>query len=354
MRIAIVNADDGAIATLQRLLVEMGHHQVAWVARNGAEAVALAAADVPDLLLMDLLMPAMNGIEATRRITTASRCPILIVAAAVEGQHGEVYEALGAGALDAVTMPTAGPAGMWNGTEALLEKIARIDRTFGPARTDVTGPVARRPVATYASARVSPPVPLVGVGASAGGPSAIATILQSLPREFIGAIVIVQHLDPQFVDGMVVWLGAQSPIPVRLACAGDRPTSGMALVAGGDGHLVLEPGGTLWYSAKSGDPELGPSVDVFFKSVAAHWRGRAVGVLLTGMGRDGAHGLRALRESGAATIVQDRATSAVYGMPKAAAEMNAASDILPLAAIAPRLVELCGATQSFPAGASNG
>jgi two-component system response regulator WspF len=264
-----------------------------------------------------------------------------------------VYEALGAGALDATAMPTAGPAGAWNGAPALLEKIARIDRTFGPAREVNTAPGGRRSGAAATPLAVNPRPPLVGLGASAGGPTAIATILRELPRDFVGAIVIIQHLDPQFVDGMVTWIAAQSAIPVRVAVAGDQPAPGVALVAGGDGHLVLDRIGALRYSLDATDPELRPSIDLFFNSMVAHWHGRAVGVVLTGMGRDGASGLRALRESGATTIVQDRASSAVYGMPKAAAQLDAASDILPLSAIAPRLVGLCGVRPSSSTNARN-
>jgi two-component system response regulator WspF len=354
MRIAIVNADAGAVAVLHHLLVNRGRHQVAWVAHNGAEAVDRAASDIPDLLLMDLMMPVMNGVEATRRIMAASRCPILIVGAAVEGQPSAVYEALGAGALDAAAMPTVGLTGSWNGAPALLEKIARIDRTFGPVRDENTGPFGRHGAATAASGAMIAVPPLVGVGASAGGPAAIAAILHGLPREFFGAVVIVQHLDPQFVNGMVEWIAAQSAIPVRVALAGDRPAPGVALVARSEGHLVLDRVGTLRYSLESGDSEVRPSVDLFFKSMVAHWHGRAVGVVLTGMGRDGASGLRALRESGATTIVQDRESSAVFGMPKAAAQMDAASDILPLAEIAPRLASLCGIRPSSAAGMRHG
>ena len=183
---------------------------------------------------------------------------------------------------------------------------------------------------------------LVAIGASAGGPAAIATILRALPVDFPAAIVIVQHIDADMAVGMADWLSTQTPLPVRAAQEGDRPSPGTALVAATPDHLILKAPERVGYTRDPIDYAYRPSVDAFFQSIRRHWHGDAVGVLLSGMGGDGARGLRALREQGRYTIAQDQQTSAVYGMPKAAARLDAAVDILPVERIAPALIAAVG------------
>ena len=162
------------------------------------------------------------------------------------------------------------------------------------------------------------------IGASAGGPSAVATILRQLPTDFPAGIVIVQHIDGLFAPTMAKWLNGQSHLPVRIAQDGECPQERTVLMAGSNDHLALRPSRVLTYTAEPTATHYRPSIDVFFQSVRRHWTGPTVGVLLTGMGKDGAAGLKALRDAGALTLTQDRATSVVYGMPKAAAALNAA------------------------------
>jgi two-component system response regulator WspF len=184
---------------------------------------------------------------------------------------------------------------------------------------------------------------LLAIGASAGGPAALATLLEGLPKDFPAAIVIVQHVDEQFADGMAEWLGQRSAIPVRVAVNGDRPVAGVALLAGTCDHLVLQSPNWLAYTPDPRDYAYRPSVDAFFHSVRLLWRGDAIGVLLTGMGRDGALGLKALRDAGHHTIAQDEASCVVYGMPKAAAMIGAAVDVLPIDQIAQAVVRVVAA-----------
>jgi two-component system, chemotaxis family, response regulator WspF len=181
---------------------------------------------------------------------------------------------------------------------------------------------------------------LVAIGASAGGPRALANLLAGIPKDFPAAIVIVQHLDEQFAAGMAAWLSHESLLPVRVAEEGDRIVAGTVLLAATNDHLSLKASNRLGYSAEPIDCVYRPSIDVFFGSICAWWTGRAVGVLLTGMGDDGAKGLKSLRSKGHYTIAQDQATSAVYGMPKAAKALGAAIDILPVERIAARLVDI--------------
>jgi two-component system response regulator WspF len=180
---------------------------------------------------------------------------------------------------------------------------------------------------------------LVAIGASAGGPAALAAVLRGLPPDFPAAVVIVQHVDTQFALGMAAWLADQTPLPVRIAADGDRITAGTVLLAGRNDHLVLTSSERFGYTHEANSSLHRPSIDAFFNSIIKHWRGEAVGVLLTGMGRDGAAGLKAMRTRGLYTIAQDETSSAVYGMPKAAAAIDAAVDILPIELIAGRLVQ---------------
>ena len=183
---------------------------------------------------------------------------------------------------------------------------------------------------------------LVAIGASAGGPAAVATVLGGLPKDFSAPIVVIQHVDERFARHIAQWLSESCTVQVRVAEEGDRPVAGTALLAGTNSHLILTGPERLGYSNLPIHALHRPSVDAFFNSICEHWRGEAIGVLLTGMGRDGAEGLKALREKGHHTIAQDQASSAVYGMPKEAARINAAVEILAIERIAPRLAALAG------------
>jgi len=335
VRIGIVNDLAGVAALLQRVVSDDPAHRVVWIALNGAEAIELCAKETPDLILMDMLMPAMDGVETTRRIMASTPCAILIVSGSVRVNAGKIFEAMGHGALDAVDTPWLGGGRIEEGAEPLLAKIATISRLVADKR-------GRRSVAEPGdrAAQERRHDRLIAIGASAGGPAVLATLLRDLPKDFPAAVVIVQHVDQQFAAGMATWLNQIAALPVRVAVEGDRPTIGEVLLAGTSDHLTLKTADRVGYTADPIDYVYRPSVDVFFHSACRLWRGDVVGVLLTGMGRDGALGLKALRDRGHYTIAQDQATSAVYGMPKAAATINAAVDILPSGRIAAKLIDV--------------
>lgn len=338
MRIALVNDMPLAVEAMRRVLAADGRHKIAWVARDGAEAVAKCAADTPDLILMDLVMPVMDGVEATRRIMAASPCAILVVTATMSGNATRVYEALGAGALDAVETPVFG-----QGSGFLPIKLEMLEKRIkagsgGAGAASAAAPPAAHPAPAADNAADW----LVAVGASAGGPAALARVLAGLPADFPAAIVIVQHIDAAFAPGLIGWLGGQSRLPVERVVDGATPRAGRVYVAAEDKHVVISPAGRLAQTSEPSDGIYLPGIDVFFNSVAANWKKSCAGVLLTGMGRDGAKGLLALRRAGFPTITQDRESAAVYGMPKAAAELGAASQVLPLDAISVQLVHIAG------------
>ncbi|MCP3711171.1 chemotaxis response regulator protein-glutamate methylesterase [Paraburkholderia sp. CNPSo 3274] len=330
MKIGIANDMPLAVEALRQAIATRPGHRVLWVAANGEEAVQFCAAQVPDVILMDLVMPKLDGVEATRQIMARSPCPILIVTSSVGANAWRVYEAMGAGALDAVDTPTLAGPDTRRTMDLLLAKIEQIGRVSGALDF-----AARAPAFTASG---MPNAPLLAIGASAGGPSALATVLGALPAGFGASIVIVQHVDQSFAAGMAAWLDGQTPLTVRIALEGEPPEPGCVLLAATNDHLRMTAGGKLAYTREPADTPYRPSVDTFFHSLVERWMGEAIGVLLTGMGRDGAIGLKAMRAKGWHTIAQDEATSAVYGMPKAAAALSAARAILPLGAIAPELV----------------
>ena len=333
MKIAIVNDMALAVESLRRVVKSSGQHQIAWVARDGAEAVKRCIEDKPDLVLMDLIMPVMDGAEATREIMAKAPCPILVVTSSVGGNASLVFEAMGAGALDAVRTPILAQDGEQS-VAGLLAKIATIERLTRPVvirRNDVT--VKQMQEGLYGTR-------LIAIGSSTGGPKALATILSRLPPDFPAPIVIIQHVDLQFAGELAEWLNGQSVLKVRIARHGDIPTVGTALIAGTNDHLVLTESLHLTYTPHPQDQVYRPSVDVFFESVAAYWKGDVVGVLLTGMGRDGGAGMLRLREKGHHTIAEHQSTCAVYGMPKAAVQLKAAVQVLPITDIATALVKV--------------
>jgi two-component system response regulator WspF len=331
VRIAIVNDEPLAVEALRRALLPVSAYTVAWVARDGAEAVRRCAAERPDVILMDLIMPVMDGVEATRRIMAATPCAILVVTADVTRNTSKVFAAMGAGALDVVSTPTLSSGTRDASASALLGKIRLISQ-LGVTYSPVTRAAAH--------AGETPAAALIAIGASAGGPPAVAHVLRDLSATLPAAVLVVQHVDAEFVDSMAEWFDSQCALAVRVATEGLKPLPGFVYLAAGDTHLVVNPDSRLDHRPEPIDAPYRPSADVLFSSIAKNWRGVAVGVVLSGMGRDGAVGLRELRASGARTIAQDKATSAVYGMPRAAAELKAASDIVPLARIGPLICEL--------------
>jgi two-component system, chemotaxis family, response regulator WspF len=332
MRIAIVN-DVALIAeALRRSVIAAQEHEVIWVARDGAEAVRLAAESRPDLILMDLIMPDMDGVEATRRIMQESPCVILIVTASPDQNTNLVFRALGAGALDVVATPVL--LGGGGSDQALLAKIRTMGKLI-KADAQAAGSGASKHHDNSAPGETVSH--LVAIGSSTGGPVALARILRQWTPPRDAAAVIVQHIDQAFTDSFASWLSDQIGHAVGVIEPGSRLSPGQIMMAKTNDHLTLDVRGRLHYNVNPANYAYRPSVSVFFQCVARHWTRNATGVLLTGMGRDGAEGLLAMRRAGHGTIAQDRATSAVYGMPRAAAELNAAELILPLDDIGPAL-----------------
>jgi two-component system response regulator WspF len=331
IRIGIVNDLKLAIEVLRRVVAAIPGATVAWIAEDGAQAVAICARDLPDIVLMDMIMPVMDGVEATRRIMKATPCPILVVTATVEGNAGRVFEALGAGALDAVQTPGFAPDGSLANAEPLIRKVHAIVVLAGATTGPRAGPA---PVPAPVGHVAIPPI--VAIGSSTGGPLALVEVLKALPRPAPWPIVIVQHVDPEFAPGLASWLGRETGHAVEAIVDGAAPPApGHVAIAATVDHVIIGRDARLRYTVDPREAVFRPSVDVFFDSLLAMQAAPGVAVVLTGMGRDGAAGLLRLRSAGWHTIAQDRATSVVWGMPGASVEIGAAIQTLPITDVGP-------------------
>lgn len=318
MRIGIVNDQAASVDVLKKVVTSAGH-EVVWIAHNGAKSIEKCSVNVPDIVLMDLVMPVLDGAGATEGIMQRCPCPVLIVTASIEGNSTKVFEAMGAGALDVVATPFFNAAGGIEGGEALLSKISVIGKLQGRSRVrEAVKPVPR----------VREVPPLLAIGSSTGGPSALASLLGALPADFPAAIAIAQHVDGHFSENLAQWLDGQTGIKVNLARSGEVMRPGTAVIAPGDRHMRMTHGGTVELTNGPGDNIYVPSVDVLFGSLCcAGFPSNSAAVLLTGMGADGARGMLELRNSGWMTVAQDKESSVVWGMPGAAVKMGAAREI---------------------------
>ncbi len=317
MRIAIVNNNPMAVEML-REIIGSTPHSIAWIAHDGDDAVARCATGQPDLIFMDMAITGMSGVEVTKAITTsATPCSVLLVTESLAGSAATVFEAMGAGALDVVETPKT----VADSAE-LLAKLRRIEKLLGLKAAQLAPLAAMgQPVAK---------INLLAIGSSTGGPNAVAEVVKSLSADFPAAIVVIQHVDQAFAGGFAEWLSTQTAMKVKMAKNGDQPQHGTIYVAATNNHLICDAIGRLKYTEQHQEIVYRPSVDVFFNSLNRYWKDNLLAVLLTGMGKDGAEGLLKLRKKGVYTIAQDQATCAVYGMPRAAAEIGAVETVQPL------------------------
>ena len=338
--------------TVRKYLVEVLQSdpelEVIAEAGDGKQAIELCERLRPDLVTMDMMLPMMTGMAATEYIMAYCPTPILIVSASTNrGELFKTYQALAAGAVDVIEKPL-GDASDHNWERQFLSTVkvvARVKVITHP-RAKLRGPNRQPALRTAdlspASAAKTACHCLIAVGVSTGGPQALAAILGGLPANFPLPLLVVMHISAAFGRAFAEWLNDQCAIPVTMAVHGEPlpdPGQPRVLLAPPERHLKIQRG-RLWLS---NDPEVHscrPSVDVLFESVASEIGERAVAVLLTGMGRDGARGLLAVRAAGGLTIAQDEATSVVFGMPREAILLSAAQRVLPLHDIAPCLRDL--------------
>ncbi len=330
--------------TVRDLLVDMLESdpelQVVGAARDGLEGVAMAMALRPDVITMDIRMPRMDGFRATRRIMQQVPTPIVVVSANVEeGEQPIAFNAIRAGALTVIEKP-AGPAGP--AYETIREKLittvklmseVRVVRQWATGTLGTPRPVPQRDL-SQAQTR------LLAIAASTGGPAALYRLLQELPAELPVPVLVVQHITRGFGRGMVEWLGRASKLPVKAAEEGEWPRPGRVLFAPDDAHLLLRPDGRAHLRPCAPADTICPSADLLFESVAQAHGPQALGVIMTGMGRDGVEGLRQIKEVGGRVLAQDERSSVVFGMPKEAIAAGIVDRVVPLEQMAAAIVEM--------------
>ncbi len=334
LRVLVVEDSLTIRKRLIEVLEESPSFEVVGEASDGSQAIERCLALRPDVVTMDMMLPIMTGLAATEYIMGHCPTPILVVSASFNrGEVFKTYDALAAGAVDVIEKPTGHEApGAWERTFlSALSIVARV-RVITHVRARLSGLAqhARSERPTGFDPALSPRG-VLGLGASTGGPSALVDVLGSLPKDFSLPVLVVLHIGAPFAFAFGEWMDTQLPRAVSFAKGGERLDSlqNQVLLAPPDQHLVVR-GGVLALSNEGERHSCRPSVDVLFESLASQCGAAAVGCLLTGMGRDGAQGLLALRRAGAATVAQDQATSVVYGMPREAALIGAAEQILPL------------------------
>lgn len=289
---------------------------------TGEEAVERLTQLHPDLVLMDLELPGMDGVEAVERILAAQPVPILMLSAHTRRGSVEAARAMSAGAIDARSKLDITPT---DPLSARSVAFRRYLKRLGHARV-ASRRRAAPPVTT--AHELPSAVSMIGIAASTGGPRALEQVLRALPDDFPVPVLVVQHITTGFLDGLLSWIGPISAVPVAKAVDG-APVSRGVWFAPEDVHLVVDHRGRLHFDRETVSGWYRPSADILFTSMAAAAGGRAVAVVLTGMGSDGAEGVAAIRASQGFVIAQDEQSSAIYGMPKAAAEQGA-DLVLPL------------------------
>lgn len=371
----IVIVDDSGVQRrfAKAALEASAEFEIVGEARNGKEAVALVQRLRPAAVLMDLDLPVMSGIEAIEAIMAISPTPILVFSGVVNGSdRANALASLAAGAVDVLPKPGAiesgtlddhadelrrrmrvaarirvitHPRGRLRSTDSSSSLAAGAPGMLTPERA---APVKKTPgawTATLAQPELQarPDVRLIAIGASTGGPLALLNVLSHLPADLEQAVLVVQHMAEGFVPGLATWLDELVPLSVRVGGSGRKLEPGTVTIAPGGGNLVVSDARmrTLCVPPEPGQFHV-PGIDASLTSVADCLGPDAVGVILTGMGRDGAIGLKEMRSRGAATLGQDEATSAVYGMPAAAFSGGAVDVQLPVDAIGPAVLSLVG------------
>ena len=349
--IRVLVAEDSAVAReyLVYLLRQDPALEVIGVARDGLEAVQQAERLRPDVIVMDVHMPRMDGYEATRQIMERVPVPIVIVTASSSRQEvAHTLDALKAGALTLLDKP-AGPNHPAH--EESDRRFVETVKLMAEVKVVRRWPRRDRPERPApAAARVGQKIQLVAMAASTGGPPVVSEILRRLPRDLAAPVLLVQHIAPGFTDGLVEWLARETPLTVKLAAAGESAASGTVYVAPDGFQMGITTRGQIRLAKELTGNGFCPSASHLFESVAEAYGPTAIGVILTGMGRDGAEGLLRLRQAGGVTIAQDLRSSAIFGMPAEAIRLGAAASVLAPEDIARSIHSLVSGTPRPPAG----
>jgi two-component system chemotaxis response regulator CheB len=348
-KIRVLIADDSAL--IRNILVHMlGSTEdigVIGQAEDGVDAIRMTARLSPDVITMDIRMPRMDGLEAIHQIMQKSPTPIVVVANSIHDADFNIsFRAIEAGALTVVEKPRGLTTREYETIQnRLIAAVRMVANLKVVAHWPSVGlPGVSRPLPHSLQNRL---VQVIAIATSTGGPGVLKQIFSQIPKDFAFPIVVVQHITSGFIEHMVSWLNDEIKINVVTAKAGDRLEPGKILVAPSDRHLVITPGGVIYLEDSPPIKGQRPSADRFFASVAQTYSSSAVGIILTGMGDDGADGIETLGKMGAHIIAQSEQTSVVFGMPSQAIQRGVVDEILSPDEIAQTLNELHNAAMGF-------
>ena len=367
IRVLLVEDSPVFLIVLKRMLDSSQDLDVVGTARTGKEALTLIPLVQPQVICTDLHMPEMDGLELTKEVMANYPRPILVLSASVQAEDTQnVFQVLAAGAVDVLPKPISGVSAdlealkreviskikvLAGVTVFTLHRHRRETPTFGSTCEPPSGNSIDRATPTPASPTPHTPrssvanglrvnsYKIVGIGSSTGGPQALQCILSALPTDFPVPVVCVQHISAGFLLGLVKWLDGECGLAVQIAQSGEIPQPGTVYFPPEDRHLEFDRFGRFVCSTAPPLSGHRPSISVTFESLARCYDRQSIGILLTGMGRDGASGMQEIDRAGGVTIAQDEASSVVFGMPKEAIALGAAQHILPVSAIAPLLTE---------------
>ncbi len=336
-KIRVLVVDDSLFmrAAIKKTLEAHGGFEVIGQAKDGEDAVAKVAELQPDVVTMDFNMPRMDGAAAVREIMKVRPTPVIMFSAHTRQGARETFEALAAGAIDFVTKPAGEVSADLSAIAADL--TSKLLAAAGARPRAVTPLQAEKPRVPHRATQPPSGPRVVVIGISTGGPAALSRMIPALPADVRFATLIVQHMPAQFTAALAERLDSLSAVSVREAVDGDIPRPGLVLIAPGDRHLEVADDGSLRLT--DGPPVNGcrPAADVTMIAAARVWGRRAVGVVMTGMGKDGAAGLTAIKRADGRTLAQDKETSVIFGMPRAAIEAGVVDEVVPLDDLPSRL-----------------
>jgi two-component system chemotaxis response regulator CheB len=351
IRVLITDDSSMARSLLRAFLEDETGIEIVGEASNGRQAVDMARELKPNLITMDLEMPVMNGMDAIEEIMCSKAVPILVVSSVADAQNA--LEAVGRGALEVVRKPDYSP-------EEAADFVAKVRMLAGVSvitrmrpRVAPIGDLPPLPMALPTF--TAPPVPpilsssglahyshIFAIASSTGGPQALAQLLPALPAGFPAPVVIAQHISDGFAGGMAEWLNSLCQLPVRLASEGEVVQPGVIYISPSERHLSITSARRFTLVERGGADIYRPSCDVLLNSAAEIFGRNTIGIILTGMGNDGAKGMARIREKGGVTLGQDEATSVIYGMNRVAIESGAVQRVLPIESMAAAMNQLAG------------
>ena len=339
VKVLLVDDSPTMCQFLKHIIDTAANMQVIGIAHSGQQGIDLTHKLRPTVIIMDIVMPGMDGLETTREIMRTVPTPIVMVTTSLQKQETDIaFRAIRLGALTVLQKPIGS-----NHPDYLAQSMSFISTIRAMADVKViyhrqqVSSTRQKAITTAADKRQAE---ILVIAVSTGGPAALAELFKSLPTRLGFPIVVAQHISVDFLPSLVEWLSNLTPLPISIAQANEQPRPGHIYFAPGDGHLSLSKSHKFEIDRTPGRSNYMPSGDILLESVARNYGSRSIGLVLTGMGTDGAQGLKAMYEAGAYTIAQDEETSVVFGMPQEAFLLGATHEVLPINKIATRLISL--------------